>query len=174
MGNGSNGHYSHHQTASHSPSEVEMNGHGIAHSNGYGNDQSNEIEFELRGSVDCKFQKNGNEENESMCPCCNGVHNMDDNIGTHLTEISKLYNLKDSMDWKRFLLLPMHKTGQKEADEKDKNKQKENVLFNGFSNDKPLRLRIVSIRDDSVCLEWNCPEFDADKYQVYMKIADDK
>merc|ERR1712228_943250 len=28
--------------------------------------------------------------------------------------------------------------------------------------------------DDSICLEWNRPEFDADRYQVYMKIADDK
>jgi len=58
---------------------------------------------------------------------------------------------------------------------KKKKKEKENgLMFNGFSNDKPLRLRIVSIRDDSICLEWNCSEFDADRYQVYMKIADDK
>merc|ERR1712083_66266 len=33
------------------------------------------------------------------------------------------------------------------------------------------RLRIVSISHDSVCLEWNNPEFEADKYFVFMKPA---
>merc|ERR1712157_274858 len=58
--------------------------------------------------------------------------------------------------------------------DKDKEREKEdkkNKEFVGFRINKPLRLRIVSISDDSISLEWNCPEFDADRYQVFMRIG---
>ncbi len=41
--------------------------------------------------------------------------------------------------------------------------------FGGFLVDKPLRLRIVSISCDSISLEWNSPEYEVDKYQVFMR-----
>merc|ERR1712154_250599 len=97
-------------------------------------------------SIEFEYKQNENEhdrleENESAqsCPCCDSTHNIDDNINTHLTEISKLYNLNHSKEWKKFLLLPLHRKKtkttkkEKEFDDDDNDDEKrenaESALF---------------------------------------------
>merc|ERR1712228_1029560 len=91
--------------------QTHMNGNGniINKTNGYG--KSNKIEYEIKKNIKMNVNDNNkdNDNNDHSCPCCDNLHNMDDNISTHLTEISKLYNLNDAKDWKKFLLLPLHK-----------------------------------------------------------------
>merc|ERR1712048_158994 len=94
-----------------------------------GHVESNEIEFEIELNANDQTRMNGRNtdcDNGSMCPCCEGGHHMDDNIGTHLKEISKLYNLKDSKDWEKFLLLPTQTQDRETEDELDDDDDKSN------------------------------------------------
>merc|ERR1712048_1149755 len=141
--NGANGHQApSHQDSyhEHPPHQQYMNGNAtnISSTNGI----NHKIEFEYNPNHKQKnVQSDMNDSNELCCPCCDSVHNMDDNISTHLSEIAKLYNLKNSTEWKKFLLLPLHnKQPQQQCndaneEEKEEEEIKENVrgLFNGFS-----------------------------------------
>jgi len=44
-------------------------------------------------------------------------------------------------------------------------------MGSGFRMEQPLRLRIVSVKHDSIALEWNRPEFEAERFEIMMRIA---
>jgi len=44
-------------------------------------------------------------------------------------------------------------------------------IGSGFRMEQPLRLRMVSVKHDSIALEWNRPEFEAERFEVVMRIG---